>query len=214
MYRAAIIGCGFIGVKAPDNHLQAYLDCEDVELVAVCDKQPTITNRWVRYKDMVKHERLDIVSVCTPPETHREIVCDIAPYVKAIYCEKPIALTLEDADTMIETCARYNVILQVNHQRNFMRPKFRYSRGIINTGTHMFALIQHLFRDDIEVDIEAVDTEEPVFELDCTHNRDPMIIQGVKHLVSCLNDKKESVCSGEVAREALRRALEYSTQTV
>ena len=242
MLRAGIIGCGFIGVEAPDSHLHAYEDCPDTELVAVCDNSVdrldntkfhypitelggfslVLVERVLDYTDMVKSERLDIVSVCTPPETHCQIVCDIAPYVKAIYCEKPIALTLEDADKMIGTCHKHNVILQINHQRNFVVPKMRFSRGLIDTGTHAFDLLRGLFGDEkntITVDgnfvgakfceVEYVDTDKHIFELDCTHNEAPMIRMGVEFLAQSLDNGWQSISSGEDGREALRMALEF-----
>lgn len=216
MYKVGIIGLGRIACKLPDNHMNAYRDCPETRITTLCDIDKARLDQWgaiVPYTDymkMVQNEKLDIVSVCTPPETHCEIVCNIAPYVKAIYCEKPIALTLEDADKMIDICHKYEVILQVNHQRRFVNPKFRFSRGILNTGTHMFDLIRYLFRPEIKVDIEEVDTEEPIFELDCTHNTDKMIPLGVAHLVQCLKENKQSISSGEEAREALRMCLEYA----
>lgn len=233
VYRVGIIGLGCIACELPDNHFHSYSICPQTEVYGICDnvedKLISVYNRasmftdtgkmgegffptdllWTDFLQMVKERELDIVSVCTPPDTHREIVCDIAPYVKAIYCEKPIALSLEDATDMIDTCYYYNTILQINHQRLFVNPVFRFSRGIINTGTHMFSLINHLFKDDIKVDIMEVDTDEPVFELDCTHNKEPMILDGVKHLIKCIENGEESISSGVKAKEALRLALEY-----
>lgn len=173
------------------------------------------------YKEMVRREKLDIVSVCTPPETHRRIVTDIAPYVKAIYCEKPIALTLDDADAMLDCCAYHGVILQVNHQRTFTEPVFRFSRGIVNTGSHMFALLLQLFgevkslaaeevtfQSGLRVRLEEQFTQEPVFQFDATHNGEPMIQKGIKHLIASLAVGCPSDASGERAREALRLCLE------
>lgn len=240
MYRAGIIGCGWIGVGysnqtkgiKSDNHLQAYLDCPEVEVIAVCDKSPGKLfqkyleyRKYSEYKDMVREEKLDIISVCTPPETHCQIVCDIAPYVKAILCEKPIALTLADADRMVAACYNHGTILQINHQRAFITPKFRFSRDIIDTGTHMFELLARLFGKatlqdgdywffgDTWVEIEYVDTsalpweESHVFELDVTHNSKPMLLASVEALVSSLKTGEPSKCSGEAGREALRLAL-------
>jgi len=230
MFRCGIIGCGFIGCQAPDNHMKAYGDCKDTELFACCDvdmdkarlTQYGLYKPYLNYKEMVQRETLDIISICTPPETHREITCYTASFVRAIYCEKPIALTLEDADKMIEVCHKNNVVLQINHQRRFLRPKVRFSRGVLNTGSHMFDLLRHLF-GEIEIrdrktvvfqnklfcDIEEVDTEEPVFEFDFTHNKEPMILAGVTHLVECLENGRQSISNGEEAREALRLALLY-----
>lgn len=233
MYRAGIIGCGFIGVEAPDNHARAYGDCENTELVSVSDKDlfrtlpprtPVILERYTAYLEMVQVHSLDIISVCTPPETHKQIVCDIAPYVKAIYCEKPIALTLEDADDMIKTCRKNKTILQINHQRRFILPKIKFSRGIINNGTHMFDLLRKLFGEITQItvnrvyfngsglpacDIEYCDTEEFAPGLDVQQNQEMMIGKGVQAIVYSLEFGVPSPSSGESGREALRLALEF-----
>jgi hypothetical protein len=174
------------------------------------------------YMRMVQ-EGIDIVSVCTPPETHKKIVCDIAPFVKAIYCEKPIALTLEDADAMIKCCHYHGTILQINHQRRFINPKVRFSRGVLNTGTHLFDLLRKTYGDPITIlptgnallpdcsicEIEEVKTDEPIFEFDLTRSKEPMIIKGVSHLVDCLLTGCKNKSSGEDGREALRLALDF-----
>lgn len=227
MWRAGIIGCGRIGCEFEDCHARAYMECHKTNLVALCDsdyrkfKQPDLPILEVStdYKHLVLFFKargipLDIISVCTPPETHCQIVCDIAPYVKAVYCEKPIATTVEDAEKMIETCHKHNVILQVNHQRRFGRPTFYYSRGIENTGTHMFDLLRMYFGNafmvagntvyfkSTGVDIVEVGTDEPVFEFKVP--TEGLILKGVEHLVKCLETGKQSISSGEEALEALR----------
>jgi len=228
MYRCGIIGCGFIGVKAPDNHAMAYTQCMDTDLITLCDTRlwdsPFSDNQYSDYHRMVKEANLDIVSVCTPPETHCQIVCGIAPYVKAIYCEKPIALTIEDADKMIETCHKHNVILQINHQRRFILPHLKFSRDLIDTGTHAFDLLRQIFGECSAhpifgssfwlfgsqwVEIEYINTNEHIFELDCTHNAERMILQGVHHLVGCLEHNRQSISSGEDGRQSLRLALKF-----
>jgi len=203
-YRAGIIGCGFIGAKAPDSHAQAYIDCDRTALVALCEKKDIFNSEYRHYMDMVKREHLDIVSVCTPVETHCKIVCDIAPYVKAIYCEKPMAVDLTECDKMIHACAKNDTILQINHQRRFVKPLFRFSRDMIDTGTHVFDwLNQH----HIDVDIEYVHKQEHIFELVITRER--MILAGVNYLVDCLDTGLDTISSGFEGKAALRLALEF-----
>lgn len=243
IYSAGIIGCGWVGCGISsktreikqDNHARAYKENPRIDLkwMADIDKERLMkTCKIWDIKTMIfglevlktNHAEIstDIISVCTPVETHCEIVCDIVPYVKAIYCEKPIARSLREADLMIEMCHKYGVILQINHQRNFMRPKFRFSRGWVHTGTHAFALLEHLFGKIIsvnhdfvnigyrhmDIDIEYVDTDEHIFEFDCTHNKERMIPYGVQNLVDCLDYGWESEVSGEQARKALEICLE------
>src|SRR3990167_2639886 len=100
MYRVGLIGCGHIAVEDEDSHFKAYKDCPDTQVVALCDIDKQKLKNFTRYHSytsviqMVKEENLDIISVCTPVETHKEIVCIVAPFTRALYVEKPIATTL------------------------------------------------------------------------------------------------------------------------
>lgn len=214
-YKCGIIGCGFIGWEAPDSHLRAYLDNEGCALRGVCDtkwrdapvflpKKPASlkpdeisVDAYVDYWEFLQEKRPDIVSVCTPPETHCDIVCDIAPHVKAIWCEKPVATSVKDAEKMRIVCQANKTLLVINHQREFTRPAFRFSRGIYNTGTHLFSLLLSMFKnlyfyegklyaDDKEIILEEVDTEEPIFEFDCTHNKERMLPNVLEYIINCL----------------------------
>jgi len=215
MYRVGIIGLGRIACELPDNHYLAYHNNPETALLCLCDNKKDLISEWGKwnlslwndYLGMVKKWSLDIVSVCTPPETHREIVCNIAPYVKAIYCEKPIAETLGDADEMIRICHENNVILQINHQRNFLPVDVYFSRGCLNTGTHMYALIDHFLKNDTKVNIHYIEGDEHVFQLELAHNGEMMIPLGVEHLVDCIKNKRESIVSGEKGYEALKMSL-------
>jgi len=211
-YRAGVIGLGFIGFDSPDSHVRAYEDCADTILIATSDINPVKAFGYTR-PIVMKEENLDIVSVCTPVETHCQIVCDIAPFVKAIYCEKPIATTLEEADRMIETCHKHGVILQVNHQRRFTKPKMRWSRGILNNGTHAFDLMRQMFGDgwQAKIDLEYVDSMDypPIFELVINQPELRPILKGVEHLVECLKEGKQSISSGKEARQTLKEVLQF-----
>jgi hypothetical protein len=207
VYKAGIIGCGFIGIKAEDSHLKAYNECERTNLVAASDnitQWVPIPEFYFNYKVMVREETLDIVSVCTPVETHCQIVCDIAPYVRAIYCEKPMAVTLQECDAMINTCEQFGTILQINHQRRFVKPLFRFGRDIIDTGTHVFDWLNQY---GIDADVEYVDTNEHIFELVITRER--MILEGVKWLVGILDGKNKEISTGYDGKLALQKALEF-----
>lgn len=225
MYKVGIIGMSWIAWKAPDNHLDAYLSYPHIDPnVVTCDIDGFWDYRDYRdYLDMVKENELDIVSVCTPVETHCQIVCDVAPYVKAIYCEKPMATTLEECDKMIKACKDSDTILQINHQRRFIKPKFTFSREIIDTGTHAFDLLNKLFgkitmvsKDKVlfesghQIEIEYInDMKEHIFNLDCVRSKEKMIALGVGSLIHCLDHNLPSNSGGYEGREALKWALEY-----
>ncbi len=228
------MGCGRIGTWFDDCHARAYKENPKTELVALCDtdaeKAHTSAQRWhvpAIYETielMVQAKTLDIISICTPPQMHLSHVkkCLIAPSLKGIYLEKPIALTVNDAKDIIRLCDMKEVLLQVNHQRRFVNPKFRFARGIINTGTHGFDLLVHLFGQGylnanasqyitnfITVDIEYLDNEDYIFELDCTHNKDRMIPSGVRELIKSIEENRLSISSGDTALKALELCLEF-----
>jgi hypothetical protein len=207
-YKAGVIGIGRIGYKWKDSHYNQYCRNERVESVCLCDTVPVSTHIpiYFNYLEMIKKGHLDIVSVCTPPETHCKIVCDIAPYVKGIYCEKPIATTLEEADKMIQVCHSYGVVLQINHQRRWNKPVFTFSRGIFNSGTHAFDTIDYYFKDPDAVNFVYIDTVEPIFKLEFP--AEPHVPpEAIDELLDCIEGIKVTRSSGEDARKALEQCL-------
>jgi predicted dehydrogenase len=126
-----------------------------------------VTTLYQDYKKMLAEQKLDILSICTWNSTHLEIIKEALNYgVKAIFCEKPIADTLKNADEMIKLCEKNKVILQIDHQRRFdkmhqeirdliqggklgkiQQVTFYYTAGIANTGSHMFDMLRVFFGD-------------------------------------------------------------------
>lgn len=221
MYSAAIIGAGQIGCEFFESHARAYKANTNTDLLAIFDRQLKkaieASKKWDvlvagnQYWEMGELG-IDIVSICTPPRTHLAVVKDMLmcnQSLRAIYCEKPIAIDIDEAKEMIELCKEHNVILQVNHQRRFGTPTFTFSRGIFNTGTHMVDLLRQYFGEvtdvtknqihfkNIVVDIQELDIEKPVFEFGIpTHD---LILKGVEHLVECLEKGHDSKSNGECA---------------
>jgi len=69
---------------------------------------------------MLEKEELEIVSICTKDNQHPEPTIKAAESgVKGIFCEKPMAYTLEEADKMIEACDKANVKLSIDHSMRF-----------------------------------------------------------------------------------------------
>jgi inositol 2-dehydrogenase len=71
------------------------------------------------YRALLEDKRIRAVFVTSPTSTHREVVIAAAEAGKAIFCEKPIALTLEDTDQMIATLKRTGVMFQAGFMRRF-----------------------------------------------------------------------------------------------
>ncbi len=142
-YRVAILGLGGIsrahlrGYRAPEN-------AERVELVAGADISPEARQRFTEeigvektyadYRELLERERPDVVSVCTWPPLHPEMVeAACAAGVKGILCEKPMAVDLAGCDRMIEAAERSGTLLVIGHQRR-LQPKFTRARELIEEG--------------------------------------------------------------------------------
>jgi predicted dehydrogenase len=150
---------GFIGTgpdpDRPDTtgyamayrHASGYERLDDCELVACADIVPENAAAFAEkhgiddehvytdYREMLVECDLDVVSVCTPPGTHHELVLGAARsgQVGAIHCEKPLAKTLPDAREMVEVCEAEGVQLTVNHQYRYGKP-FAKAKTLLDGG--------------------------------------------------------------------------------
>jgi predicted dehydrogenase len=150
-YRIGIIGCGrpwksigASGFGMSHFHAQGYTDSPHAEIVALADlvreNAEDFRDRhggdaiYEDYHEMLAKENLDMVSICTWPHLHTDMVIAAAEAgVKAIHCEKPMAPSWAEAKLMSGTCDRLGVQLTFNHQRRF-GPEFRQARAILRSG--------------------------------------------------------------------------------
>jgi predicted dehydrogenase len=134
----AIVGCGHIAKK----HAEAIEHIEGASLVAVCDKVPQAMDEYVKkygakpyenLADMLSDPSIDVVNICTPSGLHAPIAVEAAKAKKHVIVEKPIALTLEDADSIINACKENNVKLAVVHPNRF-RPVVQELKKLMDEG--------------------------------------------------------------------------------
>ncbi len=86
------------------------------------------------FERMLRIERPDIVSVCTPPALHKAaVLAAVAAGVKAVHCEKPIALSYADVLDVVERAECAGVQLTFNLQRR-LDPVHRFAREAIRSG--------------------------------------------------------------------------------
>jgi scyllo-inositol 2-dehydrogenase (NAD+) len=76
---------------------------------------------------------IEAVEICTASDSHAALISAAAAAGKAIFCEKPIALSLEDADAALATVAAAAVPLQIGHMRRF-DPAYQEAKRIIDAG--------------------------------------------------------------------------------
>lgn len=129
MLNFALVGCGRISKR--HGELLGENQISGARLAAVCDKvlskAQIISEKYdiPAYSDMhemMKLESIDVVVVLTESGLHAQHTIELAPYGAHIMVEKPMALTLDDADSMIEACDTYGVKLFVVKQNRFNVP--------------------------------------------------------------------------------------------
>lgn len=129
MIKFALVGCGRIAKR--HSELLGHRQIAGAGLVAVCDvdaeKAGKVAERFgvATYTDMdemMRNEDVDVVVVLTPSGMHAEHVINLAKYGKHIVVEKPMALTLDDADAMIRACDDNSCKLFVVKQNRFNLP--------------------------------------------------------------------------------------------
>jgi UDP-N-acetyl-2-amino-2-deoxyglucuronate dehydrogenase len=138
MLKFALVGCG----RVARRHAELLSDGQlpFARLVGVCDIQrdragefhstynvPSFTD----LHEMMNTIDTDVVSVLTPSGTHASNVIQLAPYRKHIVVEKPMALTLDDADAMISACDRFGIRLFVVKQNRFNLPVAKLREALI-----------------------------------------------------------------------------------
>lgn len=136
--RIGIIGLGGVA----EAHLEAYREIDGVNVVAGVDinhdRLSSIRSRYGlrpynRVSEMLQQEQLDAVCILTPATTHRGITEECARAGVHILCEKPIAVTLADADAMSRVCKQYGVKFFYGSSYRFL-PAVMKAREIIQSG--------------------------------------------------------------------------------
>ena len=129
MINFALVGCGRISKR--HSELLGEDQIAGAQLVAVCDKivskAKVIADKYSIpvyscLHDMMKAEKIDVVVVLTESGLHAQHTIELAPYGAHVVVEKPMALTLDDADAMIEACDKHGVKLFVVKQNRFNVP--------------------------------------------------------------------------------------------
>jgi predicted dehydrogenase len=72
------------------------------------------------FRDLLRQEAVDVLSICSPTALHHDMVLEaVRAGVKAIFCEKPLAATIEEGVEMVGVCEAAGVVLAVNHSRRW-----------------------------------------------------------------------------------------------
>ena len=139
----ALIGCGRIAT----NHIKAVLN-NHLELSAVCDVKPeameallakhgleqdTSIRRYTDYKEMVETEKPTLVGIATESGIHAEIALYCIAHSVNVIIEKPMAMSMADADAIVEAAQRNHVKVCACHQNRF-NPAVQATRKALEEG--------------------------------------------------------------------------------
>jgi predicted dehydrogenase len=128
-------------IRRPYSHAAAYDAIDRIALVAAADIDAAhrqaaldrydIPNGYQDYRTMIETEDPDIVSVATGPATHEEMVGFAARAgTPAIYCEKPLCQSMEEAEAMLRACDEHGVQFNLSVLRRFMTPYKRIRQAL------------------------------------------------------------------------------------
>jgi predicted dehydrogenase len=192
VYRAGIIGLARVGswwddllkdsdpVEVPSSHAGMYTACPRTKLVTGADLDPEkrykFAQRWgvsavyADYREMMERENLDIISIATSwASTQGQIARVVAASgVKGIFCEKPMATSVEEMQLIADACRANRVSIVVPYVRRYnpryMRVRYLITNGAIgqlvsihatavgslmHAGTHYFDVMNY-FNGDID----------------------------------------------------------------
>ena len=187
-FNAIIIGFGNIGYyysldkkrKKTWSHFEAFKKIKNINLLGIVDKS-SIKRKFIKknfpelkvYKSidevLIGKKKIDLFSICTPTETHYEILIKLINYnSKIIICEKPLCSKISEAKKILQLSKKSKSLITVNYQRRFEKNfiitrsiikkgilgkiKFInacYTRKILNIGTHLIDIIRMIVSSEI-----------------------------------------------------------------
>ena len=116
---------------------------DEAEVVAVASPTPGnaealarrhgIARHYTDYRDLLKDPEVELVSITAPNRLHAPITIEAARLGKHVVCEKPLCVTLEEADEMIDACQRAGVLL-LYAEELFFAPKYVKAKQMADEG--------------------------------------------------------------------------------
>lgn len=136
--RFGLIGCG----RVAPRHVQSIGELPDARLIAVADIVESRAQRfskesgaaiYTEYRYMLERTDIDVINICTPSGLHAQMTVDALTAGKHVIVEKPLALSLADADRMIATAQATGRKLCVVLQNRY-NPPMQDLRRVIDEG--------------------------------------------------------------------------------
>ena len=146
--RCALLGCGYIA----DRHIEAFLDCEHTELVALCGKEPErlkslqekygIEKGYTDYHElMAENPDLDMISNALPNSLHVSVTVELLEAGYNVLLEKPMAICAEEGRLLLEAEKKAKGKLMIIQNQRFI-PAAQYMRRMFKEGK--FGEVYHI----------------------------------------------------------------------
>lgn len=138
MIKVGLVGYGFMG----HMHSQCHAAAGESKIVAVADVDPAKRDEakekyncevYASVEEMLKSADIDMVDICTPTYLHAEHVVAAANAGKHILCEKPMAMSVEECDKMIDAVNKNGVTMMVAQVIRFW-PEYQVVKELIDSG--------------------------------------------------------------------------------
>jgi predicted dehydrogenase len=160
------IGIGFIGTGFTKKvQIPAFAMCENVKLVSVASanlanaektaKEFNIEHWTDNWRETIEHNEVDLVCVSTPPYLHCEQTLYALAHDKHVLCEKPMAMSVAEAEKMCEVAKGKNVLALIDHElrmQNGRQIAFEILRnGEIGKIRHVRSVFKNPSRGDSKI---------------------------------------------------------------
>lgn len=132
-------------------------------LAAIADHKAELRERfaaelgvksYASHQELLQDPDIEAVAIVTSTSTHKEVVIDAAASGKAIFCEKPMSLSLADAHAMLHAAEKAGVFLHIGFQRRFdvgyQAARKKVEDGVIGTPVVMLSISRDPFRPPLE----------------------------------------------------------------
>lgn len=135
----AVIGCGGIACQ---YHLRILRGSEDARVVGLADPRPEARERATAivdapatddWRELVSRREVDAVVVCAANAAHAEIATAVLEAGRHLYLEKPVALTLPDADSVVGASEGAGVVTSIGFSHRYM-PVYGRARRLLRSG--------------------------------------------------------------------------------
>ncbi|MDI9899571.1 Gfo/Idh/MocA family oxidoreductase [Rhodococcus sp. IEGM 1409] len=179
-----LIGAGWIGrfhgesvaLRVPVTRLVAVADPAPDAAASLIERVSPGARAYTDALKLIADPNVEAVLISTPAPTHTDLVVAAAEAGKHVFCEKPMALTLEDADRAISACATNNVALQVGFNRRFAADFAAAHEVITAGGIGTPQLLRSLTRDPgITADVAARVKPWTIFNETLIHDFDALL---------------------------------------